>query len=184
MNVSVISPQNQKPNNFIGEFISAAYPNSHETSPSKAFSLRNEAVAKSTKDFITFYECEDIWHDSHIDILNDLNNQYFYLITPEYMHLPNDKQHLVNYFRNGEACPTGCMVINKEIFLNFGGFNTSLPHSASWDFILRLLLSPINVEVINKSSWISKHKPHSIANTRLPSHKDVIALRRQWAQNM
>lgn len=188
MNISVISAQNILPLALENlELVFVNYTNNSSTSPQEAFKARNSGVEMASNEVVTFFDSQDSWSLQHVDLIEEhfSADVDFLLLTPKGLPLPYSVEKLLKYFANGEACPTGNIVARKQVFKKLNGFNATLPHSASWEFILRALLDKsISVRVVNEASWVYKYNPLSIANTRLPSHQEVIAWRRQWAQNI
>ncbi|MCP2029198.1 glycosyltransferase involved in cell wall biosynthesis [Flavobacterium sp. HSC-32F16] len=104
---------------------------------------RNKAVSLATSTHIAFLDSDDIWYPDHIKTVKSFfqeNNQYK-IISTKYLGAPIShvgeiffkKLLFKNYFL------TPCVVLNKEAFLEIGGFNEKMNFAEDYYLWLNIL---------------------------------------------
>lgn len=160
------------------------YSNVQGITPQEAFTCRNDGVDAATTEWVTFVDPLDAYNwPAHLALLNTLVESpmtTMVLIPPKGTSLINIPETLLI----GGAMPTGCITIRKNQFQAIGGFSSTIPHSASWEFLVRYFTRPETVDSIviaeTANTWMDNTSPNSIANTMLPPHQEVIEWRKQW----
>ena len=167
--------------------IQLPYSNIKGITPQEAFECRNAGAVEASTKWITFVDPLDTYNwDKHLALLASLEtvaqDTSMILIPPKGFSLDGIEHAL----KLGQACPTGCITVRKDRFLELGGFNIEIPHSASWEFLVRYIKA-YSVETAIQSSahtWQYHYNRNSIANTMLPPHTEVMNWRREWLQTL
>ena len=115
---------------------------------------RNYGVSKSKGDYIAFLDSDDEWHKDKIEkqidymlrnnyvlsltnlkVINEKNN----IIGKQDKYLPANKQEQVICFFKGEITQnTPTIVVKRNIFEEFGGFNKNLIHREDHFFLMQV----------------------------------------------
>ena len=156
---------------------------------SGAATARNKGVQEARGEWIAFVDADDIWDLNKIEKQMKLSNDYQWSYTDTVFvggvndgHRDSDftKKYLGDVFENivcSNFVSTSTVLINRDVFMEAGGFDTSIYSVEDWDLWIRVA-AKYPLGYINEP--LVKYRIHSSSTSRstrrtIPHHMNVIS---------
>ncbi|MGS0676884.1 glycosyltransferase family 2 protein [Shewanella sp. 125m-1] len=127
-----------------------------------AHSSRNLGAAKASSEYIAFLDDDDIWLDDKIEMQKPFlvsNDAVFSQIQVNYTDLnikyntraKNNVDSLNSILTENFIGGTISSIINRDLFLDLGGFDTNFPAREEYDLWIRIISKGSNIHIVEKA---------------------------------